>query len=35
MIRRMGKEINNPESVYYWAYKVRPCLCSQCRGAYV
>ncbi|XP_038554780.1 deoxyhypusine synthase-like [Micropterus salmoides] len=21
MIHRMGKEINNPESVYYWAYK--------------
>ena len=21
MIRRLGKEINNPESVYYWAYK--------------
>ena len=21
MIRRMGKEINNPDSVYYWAYK--------------
>lgn len=22
MIHRLGKEINNPESVYYWAYKV-------------
>lgn len=22
MIARMGKEINNPDSVYYWAYKV-------------
>lgn len=22
MIRRLGKEINNEESVYYWAYKV-------------
>jgi deoxyhypusine synthase len=21
LIRRLGKEINNPESVYYWAYK--------------
>jgi len=21
MIKRMGKEINNPESIYYWAYK--------------
>ena len=25
-IRRLGKEINNEESVYYWAYKVMPCL---------
>lgn len=24
MIHRLGKEINNPESVYYWAYKVCP-----------
>lgn len=24
MIHRLGKEINNPESVYYWAYKVSP-----------
>lgn len=23
VIRRLGKEINNEESVYYWAYKVR------------
>lgn len=23
MIARFGKEINNPDSVYYWAYKVR------------
>lgn len=23
MIARLGKEINNPESVYYWAQKVR------------
>ena len=23
MIRRLGKEIDNEESVYYWAYKVR------------
>lgn len=23
MIHRLGKEINNPESVYYWAFKVR------------
>lgn len=22
MIHRLGKEINNPDSVYYWAYKV-------------
>lgn len=22
MIARLGKEINNPDSVYYWAYKV-------------
>ena len=22
MIARLGKEIDNPESVYYWAYKV-------------
>lgn len=22
MISRLGKEINNPESVYYWAHKV-------------
>jgi deoxyhypusine synthase len=22
VINRLGKEINNPESVYYWAYKV-------------
>lgn len=22
IIRRLGKEINNPDSVYYWAYKV-------------
>lgn len=22
MIARLGKEINNPESVYYWAQKV-------------
>lgn len=22
MIARMGREINNPDSVYYWAYKV-------------
>ena len=21
MIHRLGKEIDNPESVYYWAYK--------------
>lgn len=26
-IRRLGKEINNEESIYYWAYKVtRPCI---------
>lgn len=24
MIRRLGKEINNEESVLYWAYKVLP-----------
>lgn len=24
-IRRLGKEINNEESVYYWAYKVNRC----------
>ena len=24
-IRRLGKEINNEESVYYWAYKVIAC----------
>ena len=23
MIHRLGKEINNPESIYYWCYKVR------------
>lgn len=23
MIHRLGKEINHPDSVYYWAYKVR------------
>ena len=22
VIHRLGKEINNPDSVYYWAYKV-------------
>lgn len=22
LINRLGKEINNPESVYYWCYKV-------------
>lgn len=22
MIHRLGKEIDNPDSVYYWAYKV-------------
>ena len=22
IINRLGKEINNPESIYYWAYKV-------------
>lgn len=26
MIHRLGKEINNTDSVYYWAYKVSPCL---------
>lgn len=26
MIHRLGKEINNPESVYYWAYKVSLCI---------
>lgn len=25
IIRRLGKEINNEESVYYWAYKVGSC----------
>lgn len=25
-IRRLGKEINDEESVYYWAYKVNTCL---------
>jgi deoxyhypusine synthase len=29
MIRRLGKEINNEESVYYWAYKVN--LIGLCR----
>jgi deoxyhypusine synthase len=24
VIRRLGKEIDNEESVYYWCYKVRP-----------
>uniref|UniRef100_A0A8C6U6I9 deoxyhypusine synthase n=1 Tax=Neogobius melanostomus TaxID=47308 RepID=A0A8C6U6I9_9GOBI len=28
MIHRLGKEINNPDSVYYWAYKV---ICSDRR----
>ena len=28
-IRRLGKEINNEESVYYWAYKVNRSLCVQ------
>jgi deoxyhypusine synthase len=23
IIHRLGKEINHPSSVYYWAYKVR------------
>jgi len=27
-IRRLGKEINNEESVYYWAYKVNPTILS-------
>lgn len=30
VIRRLGKEINNEESVYYWAYKVSRCLSVQC-----
>lgn len=24
VIRRLGKEINNEDSVYYWCYKVCP-----------
>ena len=28
MIARLGKEIDNPDSVYYWAYKVRVHLCT-------
>jgi hypothetical protein len=32
VIRRLGKEINNEESVYYWAYKVNPSgICCSCR----
>lgn len=27
-IRRLGKEINNEESVYYWAYKVNASMIS-------
>lgn len=27
MIHRLGKEINNPDSVYYWAYKVSDLKC--------
>ncbi|RUS69171.1 hypothetical protein EGW08_023065 [Elysia chlorotica] len=28
MIWRLGKEIDNPDSIYYWAYKNKiPCLC--------
>jgi deoxyhypusine synthase len=30
-IRRLGKEINNEESVYYWAYKVNSIFCSTWR----
>jgi deoxyhypusine synthase len=26
VIRRLGKEINDEESVYYWCYKVSPLL---------
>ena len=25
VINRLGKEINNEESVYYWCWKVGPC----------
>ena len=27
LIARLGKEIDNPESVYYWCYKVLMILC--------
>ena len=27
MIARLGKEIDDPDSVYYWAYKVSVCVC--------
>jgi deoxyhypusine synthase len=32
IIRRLGKEINNEESVYYWAYKVRAVSASLYHG---
>ncbi|CAG13903.1 unnamed protein product, partial [Tetraodon nigroviridis] len=31
MIHRLGKEINNPESVYYWAYKLT-FYCALCQN---
>ena len=31
MIARMGKEINDESSVYYWAYKVRSFISDQRR----
>lgn len=30
IIARLGKEINNPSSVYYWAWKVRDVCCGLC-----
>lgn len=33
MIARFGKEINNPESVYYWAYKVCRAAFAECADA--
>jgi deoxyhypusine synthase len=29
VIHRLGKEIQNEESIYYWAYKVRQVSCDK------
>lgn len=34
-IRRLGKEINNEESVYYWAFKVIRSVTSSCARQYL